>query len=273
MSTQEFFSSAWNWTPAVLLAVALTAAYLTVLRFKLSARSAYFFLGLALLVLCLASPLNVLAEGYLFSAHMFQHMTLLMIVPLLLLLGMPKSGGEADSKSLGHKSGLYPALNWLAGIGTMWVWHIPALCNAAVANPAVRAVQIGSLLAMGVFFWTPIVGSKLGGRLAPFTGIAYLFSACMGCVLLGIGLTFAPVNVCSTFIDPVDRLGILSTIRNSWGMTPKLDQQIGGLIMWVPSCLMYLVGILSLLGRGFRQSAVLETVDRALPLVAHSKTK
>ena len=273
MSTQDFFSSAWNWTPAILLAVALTAGYLTVLRFKLSVRSAYFFLGLALLVVSLASPLNVLAEGYLFSAHMFQHMTLLMIVPLLFLLGMPKTGQDANSSALAHKSGLYPALNWLAGIGTMWFWHIPMFCNAAVSNPAVRAAQIASLLGMGLLFWTPVVGSKLGGRLAPFTGIAYLFSACMGCVLLGIGLTFAPVNVCSIFLDPVDRLGILPTLRGQWGMTPKLDQQIGGLIMWVPSCLMYLVGILSLLGRGFSQSRTLETVDRALPLAAHSKTK
>ncbi len=277
MTTQAFLQSAWNWTPAILLAVALTGAYLAALRFKLSARSLYFFSGLALLTLALASPLNALAEGYLFSAHMFQHMLLLMIIPLLFLLGMPPA---AKGTSSGHTGGLYPALNWIAGIGTMWFWHVPMFCNAAVANPEVRGLQIASLLAMGILFWTPIIGSKLGQKLTPWSGIAYLFSACMGCVLLGIGLTFAPVNVCSTFIDPVDKLGILSTIRGQWGMSPRLDQQIGGLFMWVPSCLVYLVGILGLLGRGFREDAVLETVDsqprpagKALPLVAHSKTK
>ncbi|HVM33049.1 MAG TPA: cytochrome c oxidase assembly protein [bacterium] len=272
MSTQAFLQSAWNWTPALLAAVALTAAYLTALRFKLSVRSLYFFAGVALMLLGLASPLNVLAEGYLFSAHMFQHMLLLMIVPLLMLLGLPTAGRMAKG-GLGHNLGLYPALNWLAGIGTMWFWHVPQLCNAAVANPWVRGIQVASLVGMGLFFWTPILGSKLGSRLSPWSGIAYLFSACMGCVLLGIGLTFAPINVCSTFVDPVDHLGILSTIRNSWGMTPKLDQQIGGLIMWVPSCLMYLVGILSLLGRGFSAQDASETLESDLPLAAHSKTK
>ena len=279
MSTQDFLHSAWNWTPALLLAVALTGAYLAALRFKLSVRSLYFFSGVALMVLALASPLNALAEGYLFSAHMLQHMLLLMVVPLLFLLGMPPQTRVPSSTGFAHKSALYPALNWLAGIGTMWFWHVPMFCNAAVSNPLVRGAQIASLLVMGTLFWTPIIGSKLGQRLSPWSGIAYLFSACMGCVLLGIGLTFAPVNVCSTFIDPVDKLGILSTIRGQWGMSPRLDQQIGGLIMWVPSCLVYLVGILGLLGRGFSQQ-VLETVDsqplsagKQLPLAAHSKTK
>jgi putative membrane protein len=230
------------------------------------------------LMLALASPLNALAEGYLFSAHMLQRMLLLMIIPLLFLLGMPPAASGRRKPS--GSSGFYPSLNWLAGIGTMWFWHVPMFCNAAVLNPAVRGLQIASLLAMGTLFWTPIIGSKLGQKLTPWSGIAYLFSACMGCVLLGIGLTFAPVNVCSAFMDPVDKLGILSTIRGQWGMSPRLDQQIGGLFMWVPSCLVYLVGILGLLGRGFREGAVLETVDsqprpagKALPLVAHSKTK
>ncbi|HET9870113.1 MAG TPA: cytochrome c oxidase assembly protein, partial [bacterium] len=220
------------------------------------------------------------AEGYLFTAHMFQHMALLMLVPLLFLLGFPPASRESRGGKEGflHRIGLYPALNWLAGIGTMWVWHIPVLCNASVNDPLVRGIQVGSLLGMGLLFWTPILGSPWGGRLNPWSGIAYLFSACLGCILLGIGITFAPVNVCSTFIDPVDRLGLLSTIRGQWGMTPKLDQQIGGLMMWVPSCLVYLIGILNMLGRGFHQEIPAETVEPrpkagALPLAAHSKTK
>ncbi|MGH7740325.1 MAG: cytochrome c oxidase assembly protein, partial [bacterium] len=224
------------------------------------------------------SPLNTLAVGYLFCAHMFQHMMLLMIIPLLFLAGMPPKSRKTSSGGFAHRSGLYPALNWLAGIGTMWFWHIPVMCDASITDPIVRGVQVASLLGMGILFWTPVMGSPLGQRLPPWTGIAYLFSACIGCVLLGIALTFAPVSVCSTFIDPVDRLGLLSTIRNQWGLNPRLDQQIGGLMMWVPACMVYLVGILGFLGQGFRESQVLETVDPqpragAKSLAAHSKTK
>ena len=86
-------------------------------------------------------------------------------------------------------------------------------------------------------------------RLSPPAGILYLFTACTACSLLGIILTFAPVSICPVYQHPVDRLGILSTIRGDWGLTSDPDQQIGGLLMWVPMCAIYAAAILPQLAR------------------------
>jgi len=137
------------------------------------------------------------------------------------------------------------------GVGGMWVWHAPTLCNAAVTNPWIHRLQYVSLLLMGFAFWWPTIGPWSKERLSPPAGIIYLFSACIGCTILGIIITFAPVEVCSIYLNPVDRLGILPLIQNQWGLTPAKDQQLGGLLMWVPACLIYSCGILGLLARWF----------------------
>jgi len=67
--------------------------------------------------------------------------------------------------------------------------------------------------------------------------------------VLGIILTFAPVSICPVYQHPVDRLGILSAIRGDWGLTSDRDQQIGGLLMWVPMCAIYVTAILAQLAR------------------------
>jgi putative membrane protein len=104
---------------------------------------------------------------------------------------------------------------------------------------------------MGCAFWWPIIGPWIKERLSPLAGIIYLFTACVGCTILGIIITFSPVEVCSIYLHPVDRLGILPLIHNQWGLTPAKDQQLGGLLMWVPACLIYFCGILGLLARWF----------------------
>ena len=79
----------------------------------------------------------------------------------------------------------------------------------------------------------------------------YLFSACVGCTILGIILTFAPLGVCPVFMHPADRLGILPLLQDGWGLSPARDQQLGGLLMWVPPCFVYLCGIFGLLARWY----------------------
>jgi cytochrome c oxidase assembly factor CtaG len=137
----------------------------------------------------------------------------------------------------------------------MWVWHVPSICDAAIRNPAVRAVQIVSLLALGTAFWWPPFGPQRLRQLAPLTAVIYLFSACLGCSLLGILITFAPLGaVCSVYLDPPDPLGVLPLVCLGWGFTPKEDQQVGGLLMWVPSCGIYLGGVIAMLARWYRSS-------------------
>ena len=90
MNTEHFLLSAWTWNPVVLIASgAGLAAYL--FAFRTGRRLSWFLFALAVFLLTLASPINALADGYLFSAHMLQHILLLLIVPGLLLLSLPRS--------------------------------------------------------------------------------------------------------------------------------------------------------------------------------------
>ncbi len=144
-----------------------------------------------------------------------------------------------------------PLVTWFLGLGAMWFWHVPSLCSASATNPWVHALHGVSLLLLGTAFWWPIIGPWRRQWLTPLVGVLYLFSACIGCTILGIILTFAPLGVCPVFHHPVDRLGILPLLRDGWGLAPAKDQQLGGLLMWVPPCFVYLCGIFGLLARWY----------------------
>jgi putative membrane protein len=244
MTTYKFLTTAWEWNPALLLLCALTlTGYF--LAFGLRGRPAYFIGALAIFLVALVSPLKALADGYLFSAHMVQHILLVLIVPALLLLSLPRS--LSFPRSL--RTFTHPLIGWVAGVGAMWLWHAPALCNAATTLKTVSVVQTTSLLLMGSVFWWQVLAPNDADRLSPLAGIAYLFTACIACSVLGIILTFAPVSICPAYQQPVDRLGILNAVRGQWGLTTEGDQQIGGLLMWVPMCLIYVTAILAQLVR------------------------
>ena len=244
MTTYQFFTTAWRWNSILLLFSALAfAAYF--LAFRRRGRPAYFAAALVVFLLAFISPVSALAEGYLFSAHMVQHILLVLVVPALLLLSLPRSFSLPRSLT----AFTHPFIGWIAGVGAMWLWHAPALCNAATTSSAVSAIQTTSLLLMGSVFWWQVLAPRNAERLSPGVGIVYLFTACTACSILGIILTFAPVSICSVYQHPVDRLGMLGTIRGGWGLTSDRDQQIGGLLMWVPMCLIYLAAILAQLAR------------------------
>jgi len=322
MTTQQFFTSAWGWHPVVIaLCAAGLVVYARLRRFQFSGRSVFVVAAVAVFFLALASPIAVLADGYLFSAHMLQHLLLQLVVPPLVLLSLlergdpkpegrrPKEGRNPISEGAGPRSrgvtlsrtdaddasacpslgreanacpsafglrssgfsrrsafGLRassfclkllspilsrPLTTWFLGLGAMWLWHAPSLCSASATNPWVHAVQGVSLLLMGTAFWWPIIGPWRDRWLAPLVGVLYLFSACVGCTILGIILTFAPVGVCPVFMHPADRLGVLPLLQNDWALTPARDQQLGGLLMWVPPCFVYLCGIFGLLARWY----------------------
>src|SRR5206468_2515123 len=88
-------------------------------------------------------------------------------------------------------------------------------------------------------FWWRVLAPREEQRLSPPAGIVYLFTACTACSVLGIILTFAPVSICPIYQHPVDRLGILSTIRGDWGLTSDRDQQIGGLLVWLVGVVLF----------------------------------
>jgi putative membrane protein len=261
MTTQQFLISAWTLNLAVLvLSGVVLAAY--VWGFGVNRRILYLLVGLGVFVLTLVSPLNALAAGYLFSAHMLQHILLLLIVPALLLMSLPRW------VSLGPRSWLIasPVLAWVAGVSAMWFWHARPLCNAAVSSQLVNALQISSLLVLGTIFWRQILAPREDERISPPAAVLYLFSACVACSVLGILITFAPVSVCPIYAHPpADRLGIVNLTQTNWRFTPEKDQQVGGLLMWVPMCLVYLSAIVAQLARWFAQPVASPPVtDKAL---------
>ena len=116
------------------------------------------------------------------------------------------------------------------------------------------ALQTSSLLLLGAIFWRQILAPREEERLSPPGAVLYLFSACVACSILGVLITFAPVSVCPIYAQPpADELGIAKLIQVNWGVTPESDQQVGGLLMWVPMCLVYLSAIIAQFARWFAQ--------------------
>ncbi|MGI8955898.1 MAG: cytochrome c oxidase assembly protein [Chthoniobacterales bacterium] len=258
MTTEQFFTSAWTWNPlALLTCAAALGGYFAAFGFH--PRIGWFAAGLGVFLLALLSPINTLADGYLFSAHMVQHILLLLLVPALLLLSLPRS----LSPTLRPRFLEHPVVGWMAGVGAMWVWHWPTLCNAAVSSRPMFALQTGSLVVLGTLFWRQILAPREAERLSPPGAVLYLFSACVACSVLGMILTFSPVTVCSIYsMPPPDRLGLLPMIQNVWGFTPEKDQQVGGLLMWVPMCLIYLGAIFLQIARWFGEVAVRPVTEK-----------
>jgi Predicted membrane protein len=256
MTTLQLLTSTWALKPSVLIiCAALVLGYGAALRFRFSKETVFFIAGVFLLLLALLSPLDTLGHDYLFSAHMLQHILLLLIVPLSLLLGIPswlakkalvRSHISRVERVLGH-----PLLAWLLGIGAMWIWHIPALYNATMENEGLHVMQQLSLPIIGIIFWWPVIAPLEELRLAPLISILYTFFACIGCTTLGIIITFASIGLYPHYLHPNDTLGILSLIRNGWGISPEVDQQFGGLLMWVPGCLIYISIIMLTLARWY----------------------
>jgi cytochrome c oxidase assembly factor CtaG len=244
MTTTELLLHCWRVDPLALCVAAVAGAgYVRMRRSAPSGspflRDACFAASAVVLILALASPIGALADGYLFSAHMLQHLLLVLVVPPLALAGLHLRGRPGTARPAEALA------SWGLGVGAMWLWHEPTLCNAASTSPLVHRLQEASLLGMGAAFWLPV----MTGRLRPLPAMAYLFTACVACTVLGVLLTFSPPTVCSVFLHPVDRLGVMPLLRGGWGLTPEKDQQIGGLMMWVPACLVYAAGIMGQLAR------------------------
>lgn len=267
----------WNWSSVgPWVGLGLLAVDLASIRGRCRSRIAWLFVALAMFVLAFVSPIGVLADGYSFSAHVVQHLLFLLAIPLCYLLSLPERSPHkaAETPSAFRFASILgdvcraPQFGWVCGLGAMWLWHVPTLCHAAAQSASIGTVRDASLLVAGIAFWWPIFSPAKASRLAPPVGALYLFSACIGCTLLGIYITFTPVSVCPIFAHPVDRLGILPLLHEM-GLTHAADQTLGGLLMWVPPCLVYGGVIIGLLGQWYAPAKT-ETAHAgaATPLLA-----
>jgi putative membrane protein len=101
-------------------------------------------------------------------------------------------------------------------------------------------IHLFILLVAGIIFSWPVINPYSEYRISALSGVLYLSTACIFCSLLGLLITFAPVGTYTQYTHLMNSDVYLSTIRNKWGISEAADQQIGGLIMWVPCCLIYL---------------------------------
>jgi putative membrane protein len=267
MSTWQLLTSSWDLEPTVVLGCAALLAAYDLIAHPLTARAWLFGSGVLILLLALVSPLDTLGDTYLFSAHMLQHLLLLLVVPPLLLLGIPPRCWArilqwAPARRAEQLLGRSPS-SWLLGVGTLWLWHAPALYDAAVANEEVHIFQHLCFLVTATIFWWPVLTPLAERRLALPATIFYLIAAAFANAILGVIITFAPPGLYPAYEHPIDRLGALSLIRQGWGLSYTLDQQLGGLIMWGTGGPVYLVGALWALGRWFHEP---EEVDVMQPL-------
>jgi putative membrane protein len=193
---------------------------------------------LALLV-ALASPLDPLA-GLLFSAHMAQHELLILVAAPLLVLGrplvpllwtLPRSARLALSAA-GRGSPIaatwsfltQPLVAWLLHAIALWAWHAPAAYEAALRSDFVHALQHLSFLGSASLLWWAIVHGRYG-RLGYGVAVLAVFTTGLHGGALGALLTVAPRVLYPHYEEAA----------TAWGLSALEDQQVAGLVMWIPS--------------------------------------
>jgi cytochrome c oxidase assembly factor CtaG len=216
---------------------------------------ATFWSGWLVLALALVSPLHRLG-GALFSAHMTQHELLMVVAAPLLVLGRPMiawvwalppawrrgAGGVARLRPVaGTWSTLTaPGTAWSVHTVALFAWHVPALYQATLRSDAVHAAQHASFFGTGLLFWWSLLRLRRATRGA---AVAWLFGATIVTGALG-----ALIAMSRTLWYPA-----YAATSAPWGLMPLEDQQLGGIIMWMPGGLSYLLAALWLMSGWLRE--------------------
>jgi putative membrane protein len=229
----------WFEDPAILAPIALMVG-IYVWRFREVRRDgdtrgatwlhALAFAGAVLALLAaLVTPIDGLGEDYLFSAHMVQHVLLGDIAPLLLLLSLSRVMLRPVTRRL---VGLERALGPLASpvtaialwLGIMYLWHIPALYDAAVESPLLHALEHLSFFAAGIALWWPLVQPiPMRRALTGLQPLGYIAAAKGGLAALGLFLAWSS-SAHYPFYEDAPRI---------WGLSAVEDQNVAGVIMMV----------------------------------------
>ncbi|HEX6800002.1 MAG TPA: cytochrome c oxidase assembly protein [Ktedonobacterales bacterium] len=195
-----------------------------------------FVAGTAVFALALISPLDALSDEYLFSAHMVQHMLIAVVAPPLWILGVPgwMLAPLFQRRSVARVARLltHPAVAFTLFNGDLWLWHWPALYDATLSSDLVHTFEHLTFVATAVLFWWVVLSPlREVPPVGKGTAVLYLFAACQPMVALGALLTFASTPFYAPYV----------TAPRIWGSTPLGDQQLGGLIMWLPTNIPYLI--------------------------------
>lgn len=262
---------AWNWEPFTLAALLFSGLLYGrgvyrlwreagvgrgIARWRVTA----FAGGLLALFVALLSPLEGMANA-LFSAHMVQHLLLLLVAPPLLLVGRPDI---ATFWALPAKSRLAlarwtrkrsivgrawqllskPPVVWLLYALALWIWHLPTLYQTALRSDALHMLEHAIFFGAALLMWWTLVHCHLRGSTRSYgVGILLVFTTALHGGLLGWLLTFT-----SQVWYPV-----YAETAVVWGLAPLEDQQLAGAIMWAPAGLIYALAALVLLAAWLRR--------------------
>ena len=256
-------SEAWwaSWTAdPIALAGVTTAGLLYYLGMRRSTgsrrrlhpwwRPLLFYTGLATVLLALTSPLDAQADE-LFFMHMVQHLLLLVVAPPLVLLsapmipmlrGTPRSirrGLVAPlARSFPVRRGLrlvtLPLVAWSIYVVTLLGWHVSAPYDWAVENEAVHTLEHLTFAAAAFLFWWNVIDPiPLRPNLPYMARLPYIFVTTVPNFTLGAFLAFSDAAWYTFYKERPLR----------WGLSPLEDQQLGGVIMWVPGSLVLLAAL------------------------------
>jgi cytochrome c oxidase assembly factor CtaG len=254
---RAFATTAWHVDPLATLTMAAALAGYTVAARPHDARRALGFAGaIVLLALTLLSPLDALASEYLLSARMTQHLLLSQVIPPLLLLSLSAAVVRPALRrpvfAAVERTVRRPVVAWTAGIGTLWLWHWRPLFDLSTSSHVIGQLHHLTVLLAGLVFWWPVVSPLTEARVGALAGVGHLASACLASTVMGMALTFSSGVVYDAYLQPADAYGILADLRSA-GLTARVDQQIGGLIMWVPCCVLYVCAIGAVLLRWYTE--------------------
>ncbi|MEX0717839.1 MAG: cytochrome c oxidase assembly protein [Planctomycetaceae bacterium] len=255
--------SDWNFDPLIVIGLGLLGGMYALgirrLRGRIEARESAersvvgkarvlaFSGGMLALVVALVSPLDQLSDQ-LAWVHMVQHMLLMTVAaPLIVsaaplfvcLWGLARRGRIAFSR-VRRKFDLWgfpwyalwqPLLVWIVYAVTMWVWHLPALYEAALRDPLIHDFQHLAFFATACLYWRVLLDPLSRFRLDRGLAVLYLFTTTLHAMLLGVFMTLARTP---WYADYDGRTQL-------WGLTPLEDQQLAGAIMWMPACFSYVI--------------------------------
>jgi cytochrome c oxidase assembly factor CtaG len=260
-------SAAWTFRAEVALPLIAVAVLYALGTWRLSGRArgavtwtrpAFAAVGLVSIAAALVSPLDVLADRS-FLAHMVQHMLLMMVAAPAMLLGdplaivlwaLPRAARAAAARLLARGSALRrfwaaataTAVAWIVHAGVLWLWHLPAAYDAALANRLVHDIEHVTFFVAALLFWWPVVqpAPRLRRATPHPVRIAYLVLAAFQGAALGLVLTLAPAVLYRSY-----------AARHADALAALDDQVRGGIVMWGAGGLIDMLAVLVLLVRVF----------------------
>jgi cytochrome c oxidase assembly factor CtaG len=235
--------TAWRFEPGIVIPLVLSA-WLYVRGG--GARKIWFWSGWGVLALALISPLHPLGEA-LFSAHMAQHEILMLIAaplfvyarPLAPMLRALPSAWRRPAGRWSKACSLDPFHAWWVHAVALWAWHAPVLFQLTLRSELAHTAQHLSFFVSALVFWEALFATRGRG-----VAVVYIFTTAIHTSILGALLTFSQRLWYPAYASTVP----------AWGLTPLEDQQIGGLLMWVPAGVIYTGLALAVFAAWLRES-------------------